>query len=263
MRGISSSSNPLSAPKSASTSTASLSSSWATYTARTCARTIAPVWDEEFRFDILDDALLQDEPLLIRVMDERQQQQHQLPPQQTYGGGSGPAGVPLRDESLGVVYIDLNPLLTTQANLDETNASAASQQQPQGGCAGGGGGGAAPTSSRALSPDQHPHPHLSGSLESGGGLGAAAAAHASGNAGGAALAAATATATGVTTIEGWLPLYDTLNGVRGEILVSIKLNLIGDVNPFRDSSAGVRLLPFSTLDPASGYAVKHIFGALL
>jgi hypothetical protein len=32
------------------------------------------------------------------------------------------------------------------------------------------------------------------------------------------------------------------------------------VNPFRDSSAGVQLFPFSTLDSASGYTVVHVFG---
>ena len=56
------------------------------------------------------------------------------------------------------------------------------------------------------------------------------------------------------------PLYDTLGGVRGELGLSIKLNFIGDVNPFRDSSAGVQLFPFSTLDPNSGYTVTHVFG---
>ena len=42
--------------------------------------------------------------------------------------------------------------------------------------------------------------------------------------------------------------------------LSVKLNFIGDVNPFRDSSAGVQLFPFSTLDPASGYTVSHVYG---
>ena len=61
-------------------------------------------------------------------------------------------------------------------------------------------------------------------------------------------------------IDGWFPLYDTLGGVRGELGLSVKLNFIGDVNPFRDSSAGVQLFPFSTLDPASGYTISHVFG---
>jgi hypothetical protein len=61
-------------------------------------------------------------------------------------------------------------------------------------------------------------------------------------------------------IDGWFPLYDNIGGVRGEVEVYIKLNFIGDVNPFRDSSAGVQLFPFSTLDPNSGYTVAHVFG---
>jgi C2 domain len=61
-------------------------------------------------------------------------------------------------------------------------------------------------------------------------------------------------------IDGWFPLYDTLSGVCGELLLSVKLNFIGDVNPFRDSSAGVRLLPFSTIDPESGFILTHIHG---
>jgi hypothetical protein len=33
-------------------------------------------------------------------------------------------------------------------------------------------------------------------------------------------------------IDGWLPLYDMLRGVRGELGLSVKLTFIGDVNPF-------------------------------
>ena len=62
------------------------------------------------------------------------------------------------------------------------------------------------------------------------------------------------------TIDGWFPLYDTLGGVRGELGISVKLTFIGDTNPFRDSSAGVQLFPFSDLDPGSGYTISHVFG---
>lgn len=65
---------------------------------------------------------------------------------------------------------------------------------------------------------------------------------------------------GATGIDGWFPLYDTLSGVCGELLLAVKLNFIGDVNPFRDSSAGVRLLPFSTIDPESGFIMTHVNG---
>jgi hypothetical protein len=139
------------------------------YTAKTrvCRRTLNPTWDEEFRFDVSSDTLLQDEPLIFKVCD---------------------SDTLSYDESIGLVYIDLNPLLTQTASKDD-------EEDGQAGI-----------------------------------------------------------------IDGWFPLYDTLGGVRGELGLSVKLNFIGDVNPFRDSSAGVQLFPFSTLDPASGYSVAHIFG---
>jgi hypothetical protein len=141
------------------------------YSAKTkvCRKTVSPIWEEEFRFDVSDDTLLQDQPLIFKVCDS----------DKTLG----------QDENIGLVYVDLNPLLTTEADRDEQDGEG-----------------------------------------------------------------------GVSGIDGWFPLYDTLSGVCGELLVSIKLNFIGDVNPFRDSSAGVRLLPFSTLDPASDFVVTHVFG---
>ena len=140
------------------------------YTAKTkvCRRNLNPVWDEEFRFDVSADSMLQDEPLVFRVCD----------------WDPISAG-----ESIGLVYIDLNPLLSTQAAREDD--------------------------------DSHKQEG---------------------------------------TIDGWFPIYDTLGGVRGELGLSIKLTYIGDVNVFRDSSAGVRLLPLSTLDPVAGYKISHVFG---
>jgi C2 domain len=145
------------------------------YEARTkvCRRTTAPTWEEEFRFDCSDDTLLQDEPLIFKVFDAAPES----------GAISQIAGS--SDISIGQVYVDLNPLLTSQS--DDTD-------------------------------------------------------------------------TGALGVDGWFPLYDTLSGVCGELLLSVKLNFIGDVNPFRDSSAGVRLLPFSTIDPESGFILTHVHG---
>lgn len=66
------------------------------YTAKTkvCRRNLNPVWDEEFRFDVSSDTMLQDEPLIFRVCDW---------------------DAIAADESIGLVYIDLNPLLSNQA----------------------------------------------------------------------------------------------------------------------------------------------------
>lgn len=166
------------------------------YTARTkvCRRTLNPTWEEEFRFEVADDTLLQDEPLIFRVMDS--------------------TDAISSDESIGLVYIDLNPLLTLTATDDDDNMNGDVEVNE---------GGRTHSNSDVLDDD---------------------------NDGGA--------SDGV--INGWFPLYDTLGGVRGELGLSVKLNFIGDVNPFRDSSAGVQLFPFSTLDPASGYTVLHVFG---
>lgn len=110
---------------------------------KVCRQSACPVWDEDCRFEV-DDKLLQDEPLIFRVC---------------YSDSIG------QDELIGLVYVDLNPLLTQTASRNDDD-------------------------------------------------------------------------NGESKIDGWFPLYDTLGGVRGELGLSVKLNFIGDENPFRDSSAG-------------------------
>lgn len=39
---------------------------------------------------------------------------------------------------------------------------------------------------------------------------------------------------------GWIPIYDTMNGVRGEINFIVKVELFSDSNKFRQSSCGVQ-----------------------
>ena len=46
-------------------------------------------------------------------------------------------------------------------------------------------------------------------------------------------------------IAGWFPIYDTLKGIRGRLLVVIRLQFFGDVNPFKDSAAGVSIFGIS------------------
>eukprot|EP00158_Paraphelidium_tribonemae_P007606 Partr_v1_DN28297_c0_g1_i1_m76345 putative kiaa0528 len=79
-----------------------------------------------------------------------------------------------------------------------------------------------------------------------------------------ALPTGVAAPTGVTgggerQISGWFPLYDTLLGLRGELHVQIKLQFFGDVNPFKDSSAGVCVFSSATAIPA-GYRVRRLLG---
>ena len=39
---------------------------------------------------------------------------------------------------------------------------------------------------------------------------------------------------------GWIPIYDTMNGIRGEINFIVKVELFSDSNKFRQSSCGVQ-----------------------
>ena len=45
---------------------------------------------------------------------------------------------------------------------------------------------------------------------------------------------------GGALMSGWLPIFDTINGVRGEVNVQVKVELFSDHNKFRQSSCGVQ-----------------------
>ncbi|KAI8824408.1 uncharacterized protein EV422DRAFT_519983 [Fimicolochytrium jonesii] len=121
-----------------------------------CKRTLNPVWNEDFRFEVSDDADLQNEPLELKVMDYDQI---------TY------------NDSIGTVFIDMNPLLTWDSK---------------------------------------------------------------------------------SQISGWIPIFDTLRGVRGELNVQVRLQFFGDVNPFKDSSAGVQFYTSTALP--SNLNVQSVLG---
>ena len=59
-----------------------------------CRKTLNPVWNEDFRLEISDDTLLQDEPLELKVYD---------------------FDAITADDPVGSVAIDLNPLLSPDA----------------------------------------------------------------------------------------------------------------------------------------------------
>ena len=41
-------------------------------------------------------------------------------------------------------------------------------------------------------------------------------------------------------MSGWLPVFDTMHGIRGEINIVVKVELFSDLNKFRQSSCGVQ-----------------------
>jgi len=42
-----------------------------------------------------------------------------------------------------------------------------------------------------------------------------------------------------SVFQGWLPIFDTLHGTRGEVSLQVKVELFSDLNKFRTSSCGV------------------------
>jgi len=60
----------------------------------TCRKTLNPVWNEEFRFEVVDDSSLQNSPVEFKVFD-----------QDLYSS-----------ELIGAVYVDLNPLIMRTAH---------------------------------------------------------------------------------------------------------------------------------------------------
>ncbi|KAJ3365269.1 hypothetical protein GGF32_009774 [Allomyces javanicus] len=119
-------------------------------------KTLNPVWNHEFRLEVTDDSMLQNDPLEIRVLD--------------YDAITA-------NDAVGAVLLDLDPLV----------------QKSAGG-----------------------------------------------------------------TIAGWFPLYDTLRGIRGEVHVQVRLQFFGDVNPFKESSAGVQF--FASQHVPSCYQVQSMKG---
>ena len=127
----------------------------------TCRKSDNPVWNEEFRFEVIDDSVLQDAPIELKCMD------HDL----------------YSSDIIGVIYIDLNPLIMRTAHGSDRDL----------------------------------------------------------------------------IISGWFPLYDTIRGVRGSLQVTVKLQFIGNENPFKDSSAGVQFFSSSQLSPKC-FIIQNIIG---
>ncbi|KAJ2000713.1 hypothetical protein GGI04_004043, partial [Coemansia thaxteri] len=190
-------------------------------------RTLDPVWNENFRLEINDDAYLQNEPLEFRLLD--------------YDSITA-------NDLIGSVYIDLNSLLadefetnqphmhsscksesmSLEAKDDDIPGDLAQDVIVKAGCAdedlpAGTGTPASPSSVLSVrSSDTSSHEGFIG--ETTGVLN-----------------------TYTRTLGGWFPIYDTMCGIRGELKCQIILQYFGDVNPFNSSSAGIQV--FSTPSP--------------
>jgi len=149
---------------------------------RTVRRSVNPIYNEEFRFEVPDDTLLQDEPLLFHVWD--------LTGASTTKGGGGRG----QHGSIGLVYVDLNPLLTRTA-IDAAGMDAEKSGSGSGG-----------------NEDQ-----TEGRNERCGSFGASSGEF---NVSGRDSMNAEKGGLSAGVIDGWFPLYDTLGGVRGELGLS-------------------------------------------
>ncbi|XP_075146095.1 C2 domain-containing protein 5 isoform X2 [Haematobia irritans] len=59
-------------------------------------------------------------------------------------------------------------------------------------------------------------------------------------------------------ISGWIPVFDTMHGIRGEVHVIVKVDLFSDVNKFRQSSCGIPF--FHSPCIPNGYRAQIIHG---
>ncbi|PVV04651.1 hypothetical protein BB560_000837 [Smittium megazygosporum] len=184
-----------------------------------CKKSLNPVWNEDFRLEVGDDISLQDEPLELRVVDYDSI---------TY------------DDLIGSVFFDLNSLLMTvyEPNLTIEHPFNAYSK----------------SSRKAEKKDsKSKHARIAGAnidIESN------SSGYASENSSDTSnhnhrLNLKTSIAIkqpdiienkGGRTMSGWFPIFDTQNGIRGELQCQIKLEFFGDVNPLRESSAGIRIL---------------------
>ncbi|XP_069698682.1 C2 domain-containing protein 5 isoform X6 [Periplaneta americana] len=64
--------------------------------------------------------------------------------------------------------------------------------------------------------------------------------------------------TGGSVMSGWIPVFDTMHGIRGEVNVIVKVELFSDFNKFRQSSCGVQF--FCSPVIPQGYHAQVIHG---
>eukprot|EP00090_Calanus_glacialis_P002820 TRINITY_DN12088_c0_g1_i1.p1 TRINITY_DN12088_c0_g1~~TRINITY_DN12088_c0_g1_i1.p1 ORF type:complete len:1008 (-),score=354.04 TRINITY_DN12088_c0_g1_i1:52-3075(-) len=63
---------------------------------------------------------------------------------------------------------------------------------------------------------------------------------------------------GGCVMSGWLPVYDTMHGIRGEVQIIVKVELFSDLNKFRQSSCGVQF--FCSPEVPEGFKAQFLPG---
>lgn len=59
-------------------------------------------------------------------------------------------------------------------------------------------------------------------------------------------------------MTGWIPVYDTMHGIRGEVNIIVKVELFSDFNKFRQSSCGVQFFYCKYTDLYSSEIVSPV-----
>lgn len=63
---------------------------------------------------------------------------------------------------------------------------------------------------------------------------------------------------GGSVMSGWIPVFDTMHGIRGEVNIIVKVELFSDFNKFRQSSCGVQF--FCSPVIPQGYHAQVVHG---
>ncbi|XP_028039198.1 uncharacterized protein LOC114249729 isoform X2 [Bombyx mandarina] len=63
---------------------------------------------------------------------------------------------------------------------------------------------------------------------------------------------------GGAVLSGWIPVFDTMHGIRGELNVIVKVELFSDFNKYKTSSCGVQFFHCPMIPP--GYRANSIHG---
>ncbi|KAJ2026402.1 hypothetical protein GGI06_000179 [Coemansia sp. S85] len=192
-------------------------------------RTLDPVWNENFRLEINDDAYLQNEPLEFRLLD--------------YDSITA-------NDLIGSVYIDLNSLLADEFEIDQEYSHGSSKRESL--HTGGDSDDECPGPAGDMDGlDSADRANCAGDVASDGspvGHSSAASVRSSDTSHEGFIGETTGVLNTYTrTLGGWFPIYDTMCGIRGELKCQIILQYFGNVNPFSSSSAGIQV--FSTPSP--------------